>query len=497
MQDVKSLFDELNPQLEAARKLDREMNRIFAHRFNVFDYLSTNELGLSCIIADLLNPSADHGQGTFFLETFLRRLEKEKAISIDSRWFEFHADHIQVKTEFTIEYRRRIDICIVISGKNGGKYCLAIENKPYTDDENHQIADYLKHLDKKYRENFLLVYLSPGGEFPSNSSLPAKEYKAWNSRFKVMAYHPKLDSAYTENGGNQSEIDKERIVRAKANDTELNFELDQYRILFSLTDWLSESRKSCEVDRLRWFLGDAADFCKYRFGGESMKNDSEMKVLKELIFLNDGNLKTAELIYRGFPGLANEVYGRFLNNLCARIRKEISQREFCALSENIEIGETHKNSKYGYTLWITLRNWKEYDIHKVDKSKAVYTRIGIWMQTESMDCNDWMIGVGFPEKKTNFGQENGDRDRCDRLVKCLQESNKLVDYTIKEADEWWPCRKYVESKYRNWSDLIVSLHEECGSNNKDNEITEYFVNEMLGLAENAIPIINKIEGNGS
>lgn len=43
MQVVKSLFDELNPQLEEARKLEQEKNRMFAHRFNVLDYLRTDE----------------------------------------------------------------------------------------------------------------------------------------------------------------------------------------------------------------------------------------------------------------------------------------------------------------------------------------------------------------------------------------------------------------------------------------------------------------------
>ena len=496
MQDVKSLFDELNPRLEAARKLDREMNRVFAHRFNILDYLRTNELGLSCIIADLLNPSASHGQGTFFLETFLRRLEKEKAISIDSQWFGFHANRIQVETEYTIEYRRRIDIYVLIPGRNKEEYCLAIENKPYTDDESHQIADYLKYLNQKYRDKFLLIYLSSRGQFPSDLSLPKNEYNAWKSRFKVMAYHPKLDLTYTENRESRSEICKERTVISEVNDTESSFELDQYRISFSLTDWLSESRKNCDVDRLRSFLRDTAEFCKYRIGGESMKNSSEIEALKEVLFSDENNLKTAKLIYEEFPILVNDVYERFLNKLCTRIEQQICQRKLFKSLEYVEINKTHKNTWNGYSLWITSRNWKEYEISGNDKSNAVDSRIGVWMQTESMGCSGWIIGVAYPADKTEFSQSNGDRDRCDRLEKCLRESSELVDYTNKEATKWWPCSKDVKSKYQNWSDLIVSLYEECESNNKDNEITEYFVNEMLGLAENAIPIIDKIEGDG-
>ena len=56
-------FAELTPQLEGARVLAAERDRELAPRFNVFDYVRDDELGLSRIIADLLNPNAKHGQG--------------------------------------------------------------------------------------------------------------------------------------------------------------------------------------------------------------------------------------------------------------------------------------------------------------------------------------------------------------------------------------------------------------------------------------------------
>lgn len=67
-------FSELSPRLETARALERELDRQLARRFNVFHYLSTIEVGLSRIIADLLNPEARHGQGTLFLRTLLDEL---------------------------------------------------------------------------------------------------------------------------------------------------------------------------------------------------------------------------------------------------------------------------------------------------------------------------------------------------------------------------------------------------------------------------------------
>ena len=53
--EYKPFFNELQPRLETARMLQRELESNLAQRFNVFDYLRTDELGLSRIIADLLS----------------------------------------------------------------------------------------------------------------------------------------------------------------------------------------------------------------------------------------------------------------------------------------------------------------------------------------------------------------------------------------------------------------------------------------------------------
>ena len=67
-------FAELAPRLDTARTLERELDRNLARRFNCFDYLRTDELGLLRIIADLLNANASHGQDVLFLRTLLDRL---------------------------------------------------------------------------------------------------------------------------------------------------------------------------------------------------------------------------------------------------------------------------------------------------------------------------------------------------------------------------------------------------------------------------------------
>ena len=97
--DIKAFFNELNPRLEFARKLDIQMDQKFAHRFNVLDYLNTYEAGLSRIIADLLNPAASHGQGDLFLKHFLKKCQEESEINVSSEWLDFDAKQVKVTTE--------------------------------------------------------------------------------------------------------------------------------------------------------------------------------------------------------------------------------------------------------------------------------------------------------------------------------------------------------------------------------------------------------------
>ncbi len=69
-------FAELAPRLETARALEVELDRHLARRFNVLDYVRTDELGLSKILADLFDPKGHHGQGTLFLQCFMEGLGK-------------------------------------------------------------------------------------------------------------------------------------------------------------------------------------------------------------------------------------------------------------------------------------------------------------------------------------------------------------------------------------------------------------------------------------
>ena len=145
-------FAELTARLDGARALARELDRELAPRFNAFDYLRGNELGLSRVIADLLDPQASHGQGTLFLRTLLG-LEGLKNVR---HWPDLDEGQtsVVVQREREIKYGRRIDILVEIAVKNRLPYCLAIENKPYAYDQKNQVQDYRAWLEEKYPERF-------------------------------------------------------------------------------------------------------------------------------------------------------------------------------------------------------------------------------------------------------------------------------------------------------------------------------------------------------
>ena len=226
---LERFFVELGPRLETARTLESELDRQLARRFNVFDYLRTDELGLSRMIGDLLNPAGSHGQGAVFLQCFVRLLEEKRP--------EFakgcNLSDSKVDCERTITDGRRIDITVEIDGR----HCLAIENKAnYADDQPDQVRDYLSWLKDNYKE-YLLVYLTPTGKGPSEGSF---------ARDTIEEHKGKTP--------------RRLVIMPCGPSGELDDTFNDLRLSFSLADWLADCRRGCDVDRLRWFLREAEIF---------------------------------------------------------------------------------------------------------------------------------------------------------------------------------------------------------------------------------------------
>ncbi len=143
----------LNEYSKISRK-SKEENEKSSCEFNVLKYFSIGETMHSTLLADLLNPEADHGQGAFFLNLFLEKLGIESPEK--GKWF--------VTPE-----KERIDILIK---RNHPHSVIVIENKSENaiDQPNqlyrywyYQIYTPTKSLGTKYslgkKDKYRIVYL--------------------------------------------------------------------------------------------------------------------------------------------------------------------------------------------------------------------------------------------------------------------------------------------------------------------------------------------------
>ena len=453
--EFKQFFDELSSRLKASEDLDRELDQRLAHRFNVFDYLQDDELGLSRIIADLLDPKASHGQGKTFLWTLLGlvgpKSRRELPGLVGSQ------NSVVVKREWRIPSGRQIDISIRIDGDDGKPYCLAIENKPYARDQYGQVRDYLKYLSEKF-ERFLLIYMSPTGQGPSEESISKTEIKEWKEHFAIMPYFR----------GQEGHADKT---------------YDNYCIPHSLADWFQACQANCNVDRLRWFLREAETFCRLRFGGQPMTSSAERKAASDYVFSTPRHLKTALAVYESWPDVVDRVCKRFLEELRCRIESSAKEhKELKQFANDMPVKVNYKNRAGAWesSLWLYRESWTPYP-----SEKQGIGRTCIVLQNAGPGPRKWEIGVCSPIPKSRMDDKYREQ-RC-RL-------NVELERAFGRGKETDNCPRWLTlaADKRNWDTLVPDLHRE--NENQDGEIMRYFVDQFIDVAAKAIPIINRIEG---
>ena len=440
-------FNQLEPRLTAARELDRELNHHLAHRFNVFRYLKDDELGLSRVIADLLTPLADHGQGPLFLRLLLDKLKLDSPAA--------DVSGAKVFVERSIEENRRIDIYVEMSSGEK-RYGLAIENKPYAGDQYEQVKDYLEHLDGRF-DRFHLIYLSPTGESPGETSLPNSEYKNWQDRFLIMPYHHRRASVGDADGEGSGDA------------------FERYRAPCSLTQWLATCRTQCEAQRLRWFLGDAESYCRRTFGDADMASDLETKTVVELLESEPNHLETARVIYESWPEVRDRICRRFLVRLrgCVKSRLEETLGDSAQdIRLEARYDGTHKNAVN--KLGIYCSSWP---VHQGDDSVAL-GRTEIFLYLFPQNSNQAWYGVWSPP--------NSD----------LEGKLKAEFPDSESPDDGYPVWLWVEKDRSDWHKFVSELHQET-KDNRGGAITDYYVETLVEFAKRAIPIISNVEGSQS
>ena len=454
--EYRQFLAEILPRLETARRLERDLDRKLAHRFTVMDYLRNDELGLSRLIADFLDPLGKHGQETLFLDAYLKLVRAGHALN----WPDTDDCHVAVERERSTDEGRSIDISVELFPRHGQPYCLAIENKPYAADQKNQVRDYLVFLNRKYEGRFLLIYLSPTGESPSEWSIGQGERNAWKNHLAIMPY-------YRVDLGDNSEVKEFPIIR-------------------SLANWFQECRKNCEVDRLRWFLRDAENFCKQTFGGMTMWNDSEtIKEIGKFIMSRSDTMETAAAVHHAWREVKDHVGKEFLARLCQRIEEEV--KSDVIFPEDVVVDHHYgEGRRYNSCIWLYRKSWSENNIGKH------VTRTSICLENQETGLVWLCVGVRSPVNRDLM--EETDRIKHDELVMRLSE-----ELDAGKSSVWWPWWKYLDGYERDWDSLVPDLWAECAESSKAKEdrVTTHIVGEFLELARRAIPIISDVESSSS
>ena len=180
MSEVQTLINEVRQKVQALETAQALYSRQLSPDFNTFDYINTDELGLSRILAALLDPKGSHAQQETFLRLFIEHCLPDMYKAPEWQVFLDSIDKTKVFVEQVTSRNnslRRMDIYLQCQvGDNS--YGVCIENKPYAADQFEQLKDYAEELEKRRHKAWHLVYLNEANEGPSEYSIDTSKLEA-------------------------------------------------------------------------------------------------------------------------------------------------------------------------------------------------------------------------------------------------------------------------------------------------------------------------------
>ena len=171
---IPHFLNEISQELKVLEISRQRYAKQLAPTFSVFDYIYTDEMMLSRIISDLLNPKGKHAQGSIFLSLFFNLLK------FPGDWSELNLEQakITIELEKITKNGRRMDIYINIHSE-GKNYGICIENKPFAVDGIDQLNDYAIEMERLNQKKWHIVYLSGYAQKPSENSISLNKLNEW------------------------------------------------------------------------------------------------------------------------------------------------------------------------------------------------------------------------------------------------------------------------------------------------------------------------------
>ena len=246
---IPQLLDSVSRELKALEIARQRYAKQLAPNFSVFDYIYTDEIMLSKIIADLLNPYGEHAQGSLFLSLFLKQL------TLNETWENIDLGYakITVQTEKLTAENRRMDIYIHIQTKEQS-FGICIENKPFAADGNKQLIDYATEMERLHPKNWHIVYLSGYGNQPAEYSVSTENLELWKENQQF------------------SQINSPNLI-----------------------NWLKQALTECQNDKVIYFIKEFKHYIEKEF--LSMNDISEQNHLLNTILQNPQHIQaTFELL---------------------------------------------------------------------------------------------------------------------------------------------------------------------------------------------------------
>lgn len=268
MSDVSSVSGLLQA-VDARRQALAHAKSLYQERlapdFSPFEFIPRGELQLSKIVGWLANPRASHGQGSRFLQILTHMT--------GDPWSAEVCDSALVYLEFGVG-NGRLDILI-----RSGKLAIAIENKPWADDQPDQLRRYFDFLDNSKLSDYRLLYLTADGSGPSSRSLSIEDLRARTQAKQLVT------GSYRE----------------------------------TLLDWLDRCRAVCRADRVSTFLDEISRAVRKEF--EGIADMSDLKQLTDVMMASPESIASSMVIANANAALKTRLLESLENQFEALISR--------------------------------------------------------------------------------------------------------------------------------------------------------------------------------
>ena len=285
--ETSRLLNSIKLKVGSIRRAKQMFSAQLAPDFNIFNYLCSDEMGISRVFADLLDPNGLHGQNKIFLDEFSKKLGE------DYQWIS-SANDWKVKTEKQTDEKKRIDIYL-----NSSIGVIGIENKPRARDQNNQLSDYAEYLkNNSGGKKWLLIYIS--------NTPPCED--------------------------SMCKSDRDRFNRLK-NYVELDFN--------AINDWLSICASKAKALSVRVFIENLIEHIRTNINKETDMTE-EAEVLKEVGSSTD-SISAAFHIYRSVPKLRQMLMESFRVGL----QRRLAENGYFLVWEEVPIARAARYSGFG------------------------------------------------------------------------------------------------------------------------------------------------------